>query len=341
MDDYQETSKQVFDYISWLLITTALILVLKLHLLPALLAGLIVHELISTLSLKLQFIKGITGHGSKIITVALLAVVVILSVSFLSFLIVDFFRNSTGSLPALLKKMADIIDNSLNSLPAWITNYLPSNTEGFKTAASEWLRLHAGQLQTAGKEVARIAAHILMGMAIGALAALNEVKEEQVYGPLAQSLIGSVSRLALSFRNVVFAQVGISAVNTVFSALYLAVALPMFGIHLNLTKTLILLTFIAGLLPVVGNLISNTAIIVVSLNYSFNVSIASLAFLVVIHKLEYFLNAKLVGSRTHSAAWEILLAIIFMEASFGMAGVIAAPIYYAYFKNELSNKKLI
>jgi len=30
-----------------------------------------------------------------------------------------------------------------------------------------------------------------------------------------------------------------------------------------------------------------------------------------------------------------------MEAAFGFAGVVAAPIYYAYLKDELSARKLI
>jgi len=36
-------------------------------------------------------------------------------------------------------------------------------------------------------------------------------------------------------------------------------------------------------------------------------AVGSLAFLVVIHKLEYFLNARIVGERIRAKAWEILL----------------------------------
>ena len=43
------------------------------------------------------------------------------------------------------------------------------------------------------------------------------------------------------------------------------VLLPLLGINLPLTKTIILVTFVVGLLPVVGNLISNTVIVIVSL----------------------------------------------------------------------------
>jgi predicted PurR-regulated permease PerM len=140
---------------------------------------------------------------------------------------------------------------------------------------------------------------------------------------------------------VVFAQVRISALNTGLTALYLAVVLPMFGAHLPFTKTIIVVTFFVGLLPVVGNLFSNTIIVVVSLSVSLAVAIASLVFLVVIHKLEYFLNAHIVGTQIHAHAWELLLAMLVMEAAFGMVGVIAAPIYYAYLKDELASRGLI
>ena len=159
--------------------------------------------------------------------------------------------------------------------------------------------------------------------------------------PFAAALALRVSRFANAFRQIIFAQVKISAINTVFTGIFLAGVLPAFGVHLPLTKTLIAITFLAGFLPVVGNLISNTLIFIVGLSTSIYVAIAALIFLVVIHKLEYFLNAKIVGTRIRSRAWELLLAMILLEVAFGIAGLIAAPIYYAYIKNELSDAGLI
>jgi predicted PurR-regulated permease PerM len=66
-----------------------------------------------------------------------------------------------------------------------------------------------------------------------------------------------------------------------------------------------------------------------------------LVFLIVIHKLEYFLNARIVGRRIESRAWELIAAMLAMEAAFGIPGVIAAPIYYAYLKDELSERGVI
>jgi predicted PurR-regulated permease PerM len=71
------------------------------------------------------------------------------------------------------------------------------------------------------------------------------------------------------------------------------------------------------------------------------VALASLVFLIVIHKLEYFLNAKIVGNRINARAWELLLAMLLMEAAFGLPGVVAAPVYYAYLKDELRARGLV
>ncbi len=129
--------------------------------------------------------------------------------------------------------------------------------------------------------------------------------------------------------------------NTSLTAIYLLVLLPLFGEHLPFTTTLIVLTFIAGLIPVVGNLISNTVITILSLGTSVGLAIASLVFLILIHKLEYLINSRIVGGQTDSQAWEILMAIVLGEAAFGVGGVIMGPIIYAFVKRELREKRLV
>jgi predicted PurR-regulated permease PerM len=139
----------------------------------------------------------------------------------------------------------------------------------------------------------------------------------------------------------VFAQVRISAINTMLTGLYLVVALPMLGVRVPLATTMIAVTFLVGLLPVVGNLVSNSIIVILSLSVSLPLAAASLVFLVVIHKLEYFLNAHIVGTQIRAHAWELLVAMLVLEAAFGITGLIAAPIYYAYLKDELMSEKLV
>ena len=324
---------------SWLLAALALFLVLELHLLPALLAGLLVYELVHLTAPLLE--SRLSGLRAKQAAVIFLAAIVVGATVLGTALTIGFFRGESGSLAALAQKMAEILENSRQSMPEWLVGALPDSVEGIKTAVVQWLREHAGQVQLIGKEAGLVMAHVLVGLIIGALLALCEVGGPQTMQPLAEALTERARRLADAFRRIVFAQLRISAINTVFTALYLAVVLPLFGIHLPLTKTMIALTFIAGLLPVIGNLISNTVIVIVSLAHSPQIAMASLGFLVVVHKFEYFLNARIVGARISAQSWELLLAMLVMEAAFGLPGVIAAPVYYAYLKQELIDAGLV
>jgi predicted PurR-regulated permease PerM len=200
---------------------------------------------------------------------------------------------------------------------------------------------HAGTLQLAGREAGRIFVHILIGLVLGAIVALSRTRKAHMVGPLAAVLSLRCQRLAHAFHNIVFAQIKISLINTLFTAIFLLGVLPLMGIHVPLAKTLVVVTFVVGLLPVIGNLISNTAIAIAGLSVSLGVGISALVFLILIHKLEYFLNARIVGTQIRARAWELLVAMLLMEAAFGLPGVIAAPIYYAYLKSELEAEQLL
>lgn len=326
-------------YASWIIAALALVAIVQFHLLPALLAGLLAYELVHILAPFVE--RRVSGRSPRTVAVALLSGAVIALTAIALFAAVSFFRSDAGSIPALATKMAEILENTRPSLPDWLVDLLPEDGDALKAFVTNWLRDHAAELQLAGKELARGLAHVLIGLIAGAMIAMREATSPADLRPLAVALAARARLLADSFRRVVFAQVRISALNTAFTAIYLVVALPLFGVHLPLTKTMIAITFVVGLVPVIGNLISNTIIVVISLAHSPQVAGASLAFLVVVHKLEYFLNARIVGSQISSKAWELLLAMLVLESIFGIAGVIAAPIYYAYLKMELREEGMV
>jgi predicted PurR-regulated permease PerM len=340
MNGTERTGGKSYETASYVVAGATLFLALRLRLLPALLAGLLVYELVHILAPGLRITR-LSGTRARLVVVSLLAVFIMMVLTLGVWGMIAFFRSDAGSIPALLHKMAEIIEGSRQTLPLWLAAYIPGDAEDLKNGIAHWLREHAGGLQVVGKEAGRIAAHTLIGMVIGALVSLSEVTPLHEYRPLAQALVERTGRLSQAFRSIVFAQARIAALNALFAWFYLAVLLPVFGIHLPLTKIMVAFTFVTGLLPVIGNLVSNTVIVVVSLSHSLPVAGASLVFLVVIHKLEYFLNARIVGTQIHACAWEILLAMLLMEAAFGIAGVIAAPIYYAYIKRELSDRGLV
>ncbi|MBS1146855.1 MAG: putative rane protein [Proteobacteria bacterium] len=325
---------------AWLMMAAGLLLTLSLHLLPSLLAGLLVVQLVHLLAPR--FVIGRLDHTwAKVLVVSLITLVVLGVLGGFATGVILYLR-SEGGIAGLLGRMAEIIENSRALLPPWAAEWLPQGDDSvIRAGLVEWLRTHALEIRQYSGNAGRAVLHFIIGLIIGSFIALREARPHQTMAPLAHAMCERVHRLGDAFRRVVFAQVRISALNALLTGIYLFVVLPAFGVQLPFTKTMIIITFLVGLLPVLGNLISNTVIVVISLSHSLHAAAASLAFLVVIHKLEYFVNARIIGEQIKARAWELLIAMLVMEASFGLQGVIAAPIIYAYIKKELSDRELI
>jgi predicted PurR-regulated permease PerM len=218
-----------------------------------------------------------------------------------------------------------------------------TDADNFKDAVAAWLKEHAQAIRAAGGWLSIGLVHTIMGALLAILVFFRRATHHDGHprGPLARQLFDKVSRFVDAFARIAVAQVKISAVNTSLTAIYLLVLLPMFHRRIPFGTTLVLLTFVCGLIPVLGNLISNTVITVLSLGISVTTAVASLVFLVLVHKLEYLINSRIVGGETDSQAWEILMAIIIGESAFGAGGVVIAPIVYAFVKRELRDRALI
>ncbi len=330
-----------YDIAAWLIAGLLLIITVKFRLLSAVFAGFAVYELVYLL-VHLLRLQRLAGKWAKLVAVGLLATAIVTLFTVGTFLTAAFIRGSAAAFPNMVATVAEIMETSRDLLPIGMEDYVPQNVEELKLAMAEWLRAHAGDLQIVGHESIRAIVHILIGMVIGGILSLREVlPRDSGIAPLAKALLARVDRFGDAFRRVVFAQVRIAGINAFLTWLYLGVALPMMGYELPYTNVLIGVTFLAGLLPVIGNLVSNTVIVTVSLSKSFLLAVSSLIFLVVIHKLEYFLNAHIIATRIRCKAWELLVAMLVMEAVFGFRGLIAAPVFYAYVKDELSSRGLI
>lgn len=322
-----------------ILMIGALLAALPLGLLPALLGGLLVYQLVEFGTRVLERV-GVHELVGKLFLVILLIATVMGALALLAALFASYVSEGPESVVVLLQRMADVVDKGRNYLPEWALTYLPANIDEWRTEAAGWLRNNARELSIFGRDVGSLIAHILFGMIIGGMVAINPAFQ-YINGPFAQALQTRVHLLDNAFRRIVFSQIRISALNTLLTGIFLVIIMPLMGMTLPLVKTMIAVTFFVGLLPIVGNLISNTVIFLIALSVSPLAAISAITFLVVIHKLEYFINARIIGSQIHARAWEILLAMLVMEAAFGLSGVVAASIYYAYLKDELTAQKLI
>ena len=327
---------------AWAIIGAAIVFVLVQHLVSALVAGLALYLTLD------RVMRAMSRAGGAARTLSLLSVIVVSAgvATGAVMLTMTFWRHSAGTLPDMMNQMAHILLNTRAWLGDYGQEFIPdvmTDADNFKIAVADWLRTHAQNVRAAGGWLSVGLVHTIMGALLAVLVFFRHAthRDGHLRGPLARQLFEKMSRFTESFSRIAVAQAKISAVNTTLTAIYLLGILPLFHVRVPFRTTLVLLTFVCGLIPVIGNLISNSVITVLSLGVSVPTAVASLVFLILIHKLEYLINSRIVGRETDSQAWEILLAIIVGEAAFGAGGIVMAPIVYAFVKGELRERGLI
>lgn len=323
---------------SFIAIFALISLVSILHMAPTLLIGMLIYLLTKRLGDKLSL--KMPEKLARILAAALITTVLI--GAFVS--AVMFLSNTLSNeqnLAGLAAKLGESVNDIKNDLPPTLLSYLPESMLSLNGSVSDLIKEHTRELGVAGKESLHTFAHILIAVVVALMLSMSSFAALAKSQPFAKAMRERIQLFGKAFENIVFAQIKISAINTLLTGIFLLIVLPYFGVNLPYNKTLVIVTFFAGLLPVIGNLISNTIITVISIGVSLKVAIAALVFLVGIHKLEYFINAKIIGIKINAAAWELLLALLVMESLFGITGLLIAPILYAYIKSELLLAKLI
>lgn len=300
---------------------------------PALLAGLLAftltHSARSWLG-RYAWVERFIGQKALSATLVCAVALVVLggSVGGLAFAL-------TGeSVSALMLKVADTLHEIRRYLPATLAANVPEGVLGLREWGVAALQHHAAELAGAGKLVAHSLVLSVVGWLVGVLIAVRPL----VTGSLPEFSV-TWSRLwgalAAAFRAVATAQFKIALLNALLTAVFLLGVLPMWGWHVPYAKTLVLATFVCGLLPVVGNLISNTLITLMALSVHFHAAVVALGFLIVAHKLEYFVAARIQGDALGAQVWELLVVLFVAERFFGPAGMVFAPVLYSFIKTGL------
>lgn len=316
--------------VSFIVLFATVLLVLTHQLIAPALFGMLVFMLTSRLAAPIE--RKMSQGKARVLSVAAVASIVVLVLW--GGVTAAFHFLDASEVPAFLKKLSATLAQIQTLLPPWAVEWMPESAESLKEAGAKLLRTHAQALSGIGVTGLRVLVEMLICAVIAGLVAVthHNIRPE---GPLSEALCQRFAILNATFAKILTAQTKISSLNTALTAVYLLGVLPFFGVHVPYAHLLVVLTFFVGLLPVIGNLVSNTAIVLASLNLSFGVAAASLAFLVLIHKLEYFTNAYLMGGEVESSPWELLIAMLAGEALFGISGVVAAPIIYGYVRYEL------
>ena len=311
--------------ISYVIMAVALVLIGWLHL-----GVLVLTSLFGYFALQ-RFSFG----GSKIVGVGIYLV----AVTAMGFGLVYFSRMAYVTLPEIADK----------TIPA-IVNY--AEKQGVELPFTDYASLKAVTMVEVKEGMAELGRHVrnaamefaqlLIGLVVAVSLFLNarwgaendpQTAQDSVYATVVRELSQRGLTFYRSFARVIGAQILISIINTALTSVFLL------WNGYPYSTVLIMLTFLCGLLPIIGNIISNTLIVGVAFTISPRMALVALIFLVVIHKLEYFLNSKIIGDRIRNPMWLTLIAILLGERLMGVAGMILAPVVLHYIKVEASQNK--
>jgi predicted PurR-regulated permease PerM len=324
-------------FVAFIVTAGILLCLILMGLLIFVLSGLLAYKLVLNISKKIttkDLIEATAGHHYTVRTCAGVIIVTTILLGFMAIGTgIHYAFNNHASVAELLTRVGDIIGSTKAALPAILADYIPQNNMLFSSIGI-WIKDNAAFLGSFGLMTLKGVGFALLGMLMGSMVAIAETKNHDKTGEYSHLLLTQIGQLREFFWFVASAQVKISGINTLCTIIYLYVILPSFGVELSMRPALVTSTFIAGLLPVVGNLVANTFMTIISLDYSLSVAISSLGYLMLIHKFEYIWSGKIIGEKVKARVWEILLSMIIMEHLLGVSGLVISPIFYAWLKSE-------
>jgi predicted PurR-regulated permease PerM len=247
---------------------------------------------------------------------------------------------------------------AVDALPRIVQTTVPvvlewAEKQGIELPFSDYVSLRKLAIDTVEREFRGIgkyagvaliqAAAIIIGVVVAVSLFLNsrfDLEADQpshsnnLYTLTATQIAKRFSIFYESFATVMGAQIVISAINTALTAVFL------FWNDFPYAKVLVGVTFLCGLLPIIGNIISNTFIVGVGFTISPKMALFALIFLVVLHKTEYFLNSKIIGDRIQNPMWLTLIGLVLGEKLMGIPGMILAPVILHYIKVEAKRSRV-
>jgi len=248
-----------------------------------------------------------------------------------------FVRATAEALPAIAEKALPAIIQWANA------HQITLPFTDFDTLKEKALEMARAEARDIGKfaDFARGATRQFVYLTVGCLVAmglfLNPRLEmdrpvgdarNNLYSLCCEEISRRFATFYQSFAVVMNAQVTISAINAALTAIFMAVlGLPHLVVAVGVT-------FICGLLPVVGNVLSNIVVVAIGFMISPARGLWALAFLVCVHHLGFFLNSKIIGAKIRSPLWLTLLALVIGERLMGVTGMILSPVALHYIRIE-------
>jgi predicted PurR-regulated permease PerM len=280
----------------------------------------------------ISYIGKVASRGWSIVLFSILSVI-------LFYLFIHFLGEAISAIPQTAEKAIPVIVDFANKRGIEVPFSDPGSLKSFVVEEVRTQLLHIAKFaQVFTKEFV----YVIIGLVVTCgLFFQNEIDlgrdsyllRNNAYSVFTSALSRRFSRFFNSFHTVMGAQVLISAVNTFFTGLFLVV-LYLIGTPLPFSFVIVVVTFLCGLLPIIGNLISNTIIFFIGVSQSVQLGVIALSYLIILHKFEYFLNSKIIGGKIKNPMWLTLIGLLVGERLGGVPGMILAPVILHYCKME-------
>jgi predicted PurR-regulated permease PerM len=277
----------------------------------------------------------------------------------------NFSRNKTLTIVLFLTLVAGIfygfvffVREAVTALPDVLSRSIPAmlrfaeeqkialpfdDLDSLKSLVLDHVKEQLGALGNFAKLATKEFAFLLIGLVVGVSLFVNATLDlergthtikNNLYALLCEGVVARFSTFYHSFAQVMGAQLIIATINATLTALFL------FSVGFPYASVVIGVTWLCGMFPIIGNLISNTVIVCIAFTISPRMAMAALVFLIVLHKLEYFLNSKIIGERIKTPMWLTLLGLVVGERLMGIPGMILAPVVLDYIKDEAKRIKV-
>lgn len=317
-------------FIAYCLMVFIILLVLIFKVVPSILAGLLAYVMTKTVMGKLQRVipafktkEKIVGFFIGIVSLALL--------SLIFFYIIKALNGDKFT--ELIATLTETLTQAKNFLPSSIAQYIPETVVEIKKTIIETIKTNISSFANLGKSALHEILLVVIGWLIGILIACKiDIKEQTEFSNTWNNIW---AKLSDAFKFVVFAQVKVAAFNSFVMSVFLFIICPLAGWNIPYAKSLVIITFLCGLLPIIGNLISNSITFIIALTVSMPAAIGALVLLMLVHKLEYLIISKSLGTDIDSDIWELLIILFTFEILFGVAAMVFSPILYTFFKKEM------
>jgi predicted PurR-regulated permease PerM len=312
--------------LSYIILATMIIVAAWFDMAPAMIVIMLSYLALSALSI----------NNKKWVGLALFLLLLVLIVSGISI----FSREAIIVLP-------QVIADSVPKILAYAKNLgvnLPfSDLESLRTLFIQKISEQVSSLSNFAKLATKEFVHLMLSIIIAISIFMKKkidfggnekIGKNNLYTQLATGVAGHFRTLYQSFVTVMGAQIIISAINTLLTSIFV------YSVSIPYAFLVTVITFILGLLPIVGNIMSNSIIFCVAFTVSPMKAFLALAYLVAIHQLEYFLNSKIIGERIKTPMWLTLVVLIIGESMMGIPGMILAPVLLHFLQVELQKVKI-